>query len=50
MAMTRAQLRRAAIIAQREGHRLKWWGIFIDEVLSQVQHPEYLKEKHDNKI
>ena len=38
------------IIAQREGHRLKWWGIFIDEVLSQVQHPEYLKEKHDNKI
>lgn len=38
------------IIAQREGHRLKWWGVFIDEVLSQVQHPEYLKEKHDNKI
>lgn len=31
------------IIAQREGHRLKWWGVFIEEVKRQVQHPEYLK-------
>ena len=31
------------IIAQREGHRLKWWKVFIDEVMAQVQHPEYLK-------
>lgn len=32
------------IIAQREGHRLKWWGVFIDAVRSQVQHPEFLFE------
>jgi len=31
------------IIAQREGHRLKWWGVFIDEIRNQVQHPEFLK-------
>lgn len=31
------------IIYQREGHRLKWWKVFIDEVLSQVEHPEYLR-------
>lgn len=31
------------IINQREGHRLKWWQVFIDEIKSQVQHPEYLK-------
>lgn len=30
------------IIAQREGHRLKWWGVFISAVKAQVQHPEYL--------
>ena len=30
------------IIAQREGHRLKQWAIFIDEVRRQVQHPEFL--------
>jgi len=31
------------IIAQRDGHRLKWWGVFTNEVLAQVQHPEFLK-------
>lgn len=31
------------IIAQREGHRLKWWNVFSEAVLSQVEHPEYLK-------
>lgn len=31
------------IVQQREGHRLKWWGVFIESVLAQVQHPEYLK-------
>ena len=31
------------IIAQREGHRLKWWGVFIESVLAQVKNPEYLK-------
>ena len=30
------------IIAQRTGHRLKWWQAFVDEVVSQVQHPELL--------
>jgi len=28
------------VIAQREGHRLKWWKVFVDEVINQVQHPE----------
>lgn len=31
------------IIAQRKGHRLKWWDVFINEICSQVKHPEYLK-------
>ena len=31
------------IIWQREGHRLKLWQTFIDEVLVQAEHPEYLK-------
>ena len=31
------------IIGQREGHRLKLWQTFIDEVLVQAEHPEYLK-------
>ena len=30
------------IIAQRRGHRLKWWGVFIDNLLSQLEHPELL--------
>lgn len=38
------------IIAQREGHRLKWWGVFIDAMRAQVQHPEYLNQgkQHGN--
>ena len=31
------------IIAQRTGHRLKLWQVFIDQVLEQVEHPELLK-------
>lgn len=31
------------IIQQREGHRLKWWSVFIDEMRQQVRYPEYLK-------
>jgi hypothetical protein len=27
------------IIAQRTGHRYKWWDVFINEVVSQLQHP-----------
>lgn len=34
------------IFAQRRGHRYKWWDIFIDEVLAQVEHPEYLVENN----
>ena len=30
------------IIAQRRGHRLKWWDVFIDSLLSQLEHPELL--------
>jgi hypothetical protein len=33
------------MIAQRTGHRLKWWGFFINEITAQVQHPEYLEVK-----
>lgn len=32
------------IVQQRTGHRLKWWQFFIDAMVSQVRHPEYLKE------
>jgi len=30
------------IIRQRSGHRLKLWKVFIDSVLEQVEHPEFL--------
>lgn len=30
------------VLWQREGHRLKWWGVFRDAVLAQVEHPEFL--------
>lgn len=30
------------IIAQRTGHRLKVWKTFIDAIMAQVEHPEYL--------
>jgi hypothetical protein len=36
------------IIAQRDGHRLKQWNFFIDSVLEQVQHPEFLVQSHEN--
>ena len=32
------------MIRQRETHRLEEWRFFIDEILSQAQHPEFLKE------
>lgn len=31
------------IIAQRTGHRLKWWDHFINAAIEQAEHPEYLK-------
>lgn len=30
------------VLAQREGHRLKWWGVFCDEIRKQAEHPEFL--------
>jgi hypothetical protein len=36
------------IVAQRRGHRLKWWDVFIDELLSQLQHPEFIEERKSN--
>lgn len=30
------------ILKQRQGHRLKWWGVFSEAILAQVEHPEYL--------
>ena len=30
------------VIRQRTGHRLKFWKVFIDSVLEQVEHPEFL--------
>ena len=33
------------IIAQRRGHRLKYWDVWIDAILEQVEHPEYLVTK-----
>lgn len=35
------------IIAQRTGHRLKVWHTFIDLIMAQVEHPEYLVPKID---
>ena len=32
------------IIAQRQGHRLKWWAVFVKEIMSQVEHPELLAD------
>ena len=29
---------------QRTGHRLKLWQVFIDQVLEQVEHPEFLED------
>lgn len=30
------------ILWQREGHRLKWWDVFRNVVLEQIEHPELL--------
>ena len=30
------------IIEQRTGHRYKWWDVFINTLLEQVEHPEFL--------
>ena len=30
------------IIAQRRGHRLKWWDVFIDSLLGQIERSELL--------
>ena len=32
------------IIAQRQGHRLKLWDVFIGEIMKQVEHPELLQD------
>jgi hypothetical protein len=32
------------IISQRQGHRFKWWDVFIKEIMSQVEHPELLQD------
>lgn len=31
------------IVAQREGHRLKYWDRFIQDLIDQLEHPEFLK-------
>lgn len=33
------------IITQRRKHRLKYWDMWIDSVLEQAEHPEYLEVK-----
>lgn len=30
------------ILAQRRGHRLRWWDVFCDAVMEQLEHPELL--------
>jgi hypothetical protein len=32
------------IISQRKGHRYKYWDSFIEQLMSQVEHPELLKD------
>lgn len=32
------------IIAQRKGHRYKYWDSFIEQLMSQVEHPELLRD------
>ncbi len=33
------------ILKQREGHRFKWWQVFIDEIVKQIEHSELLALK-----
>jgi hypothetical protein len=35
------------IIAQRENHRLHWWNLFCNEILFQVEHPEFLANTNE---
>jgi len=30
------------IVLQRNGHRLKWWGVLIEELRNQLKHPEFV--------
>lgn len=32
------------VIFQRDGHRYKRWGQFVEAIMSQIKHPEYLME------
>lgn len=36
------------IINQRNKHRLKFWDVFIKEILEQVHHPELLQQEKEN--
>ena len=36
------------IISQRNKHRLKFWDVFIKEILKQVHHPELLQQEKEN--
>lgn len=38
------------VIVQRLGHRLKWWQVFIDQMLAQVAHPEYLTDQGKDEL
>lgn len=33
------------IYNQRKDHKLNEWKYFCDEVLKQIEHPEYIKEE-----
>lgn len=37
------------IISQRQGHRYKSWGVFIEHLLNQVEHPYYLVKTTEEK-
>jgi len=37
------------IVRQREGHRLKQWGEFIEQIMSQIEHPEFIKYLDNSK-
>lgn len=34
------------IVQQRTGHRLKWWDLFIEQLLAQLEHPEFIIPNH----
>lgn len=36
------------IVEQRNGHRLKWWGVFIDAMREQLEHPEYIYPRKES--